>query len=536
MKTPLGLFAAAVLVVLSACGDGSPGGSSAPVAFVRVQAPADSVTVGQQLQLTATALDASGVELSGRPITWSSSNTSFATVSTSGAVLGLLRGDVTITATSGSASGAIQLRVRPVPVASVTVTPAADTLRVGESVQLIATARDAAGNVLTGRPPVWTTSNAAIVQVSAAGMVTALAPGEATVRAGVDGTIATAVITVATVPVATVEIFPSEPVVILAGEAAFLTAVARGADRGVLSGRPVQWSSANEAVATVSAAGVVTGVSAGTTSVTATVEGKTAQVPVIIRIPGQDAAAPEITSFSVQPQTVDVSGGPGTFTFTFAARDYGSGVTNVFVSLNYPANPGSVPGCAGTRVGGTQYEGTWSCTITFPRNSPSRTWQVDYISAQDVEGNRVQLSNAAVAARGWPSQVTVTGAAPDEAAPTLASFSFTPATVNVANGPGSVTFTIAGRDVGGTGISGVFVSLNYPNNPGATRSCSSSQPASGTRTDGVFQCTVIFPQGSPARTWNVEYISLTDQVGNVYRPFQGELQSRGYATTVQVTS
>ena len=44
----------------------------------------------------------------------------------------------------------------------------------------------------------------------------------------------------------------------------------KDASGNVLAGRPVTWSTASQAVATVSAAGVVTGVAAGTTTVRAT--------------------------------------------------------------------------------------------------------------------------------------------------------------------------------------------------------------------------------------------------------------------------
>lgn len=439
MKMRLAL-ASAVLVALAACGggDGPPTQPGYPVASVRVDAAADSVIVGQQLQLTATPLDAAGAVLRGRTVTWSSSRIDLATVSATGlltaAAPGGVIGNTVITATSEGVAGTMLIRVLPVPIATVTMSHTAHTMDVGDTVQLTVTPRDAAGNVLTYRPPVWYTSNAAVAKVNATGFVTAMGPGQATLTAGVEGRIATTLITVRPQPVASVDIYPRE-VVIVAGETQGLTAEARSANRDVLTGRPVQWSSANEAVATVSAAGVVTGVSAGTTSVTATVEGKTGQVPVIIRTPGQDATNPEITSFSVAPASIDVTNGSGSFTFSWTARDYGSGVVNVYASLTYPNNPGATLGCAGTRVSGTIYEGTYTCTVLVAQNSPSRTWSIEYVSAQDVVGNRVQINTPAIAAGGWPTQVTVTGATPDETPPTLASFSFTAATANVANGP-----------------------------------------------------------------------------------------------------
>jgi uncharacterized protein YjdB len=63
------------------------------------------------------------------------------------------------------------------------------------------------------------------------------------------------------------------------------TAVTRDADGAVLTGREVTWSTGNNSIASVSSAGVVTGVGVGSTTVTATSEGKTgsATITVILR-------------------------------------------------------------------------------------------------------------------------------------------------------------------------------------------------------------------------------------------------------------
>src|SRR2546426_1035516 len=90
---------------------GSPTDSSAvsviavPVASVAVSPASASVGVGQTVPLTATPQDASGNPLSGRVVTWASSNTAVATVNGSGLVSGVAAGPATITATSEGQSG-----------------------------------------------------------------------------------------------------------------------------------------------------------------------------------------------------------------------------------------------------------------------------------------------------------------------------------------------------------------------------------------------------------------------------------------------
>lgn len=82
-------------------------------------------------------------------------------------------------------------------VASVSLDVPTLALLVGESKQLSATARNAAGNVVTGAPAAtWTSSNYAVATVDATGVVTALIPGTADIRATIAGKRASAQVTV----------------------------------------------------------------------------------------------------------------------------------------------------------------------------------------------------------------------------------------------------------------------------------------------------------------------------------------------------
>jgi len=84
----------------------------------------------------------------------------------------------------------------PTPVATVSLTPVDDTVRVGEATQLTATTKDAAGNPLTGRVVTWTSSNTAVATVSATGLVTGVTDGPATITATSETRTATAAIRV----------------------------------------------------------------------------------------------------------------------------------------------------------------------------------------------------------------------------------------------------------------------------------------------------------------------------------------------------
>ncbi|HET9634718.1 MAG TPA: Ig-like domain-containing protein [Gemmatimonadaceae bacterium] len=262
------------------------------VASVAVSPASASVQVGSTTQLSATTSDASGNTLTGRAITWSSSNGAIATVSSNGLVTGASAGSVQITATSEGQTGSSTITVTattPVPVATVTVSPSSTSLNVGANAQLSATTRDASGNTLTGRVITWSSSNSNVASVNAnTGLVTAVAAGSAQVTATSEGKTGSASVTViapAPAPVATVTVSPSSTTLTV-GNTAQLTATTRDANGNTLTGRVVSWSSSNSAVASVNAnSGLVTAVAAGSAQITATSETKTGAASVTVNTP-----------------------------------------------------------------------------------------------------------------------------------------------------------------------------------------------------------------------------------------------------------
>jgi hypothetical protein len=78
----------------------------------------------------------------------------------------------------------------------VSVSPATLSLNQGQTGQLTATLRDAAGTVLTGRTVTWTTSAAGVATVNGSGLVTGQGVGSATITATSEGQNGSADVTV----------------------------------------------------------------------------------------------------------------------------------------------------------------------------------------------------------------------------------------------------------------------------------------------------------------------------------------------------
>ena len=279
----------------------------APVATVTVSAPTTQMTAGATQQLTATIKDANGNVLTGRTITWASSNTSVLTVSASGSpatVTAVGVGAATITAMSESVSSSPTptITVNPIPVASVTVSLAPTSITAVGTSQATATTLDANGNTLTGRVITWSSDNTGVATVlSTTGLVTAVSSGTANILATSEGKSGSASLTVTPAPVATVTLNPASANLVLGiSPSQQLTAVLKDANGNVLSGRTVTWSSSNTSAAAVDVNGLVTAVGAGSATITATSEGKTGTSSITVTLAPVATVAVTFAASSVQ--------------------------------------------------------------------------------------------------------------------------------------------------------------------------------------------------------------------------------------------
>src|ERR1019366_4674280 len=132
-----------------------------PVASLTVTPTTASLAIGATQQLTATTLDANGNTLSGRAVTWGTSDATKATVSASGLVTAIAPGTATITATSETKTGTstITVSVGVGALASITVSPSTSTLATGGTQTFTAVGKDANGNIVV-IVPAWSVVNA----------------------------------------------------------------------------------------------------------------------------------------------------------------------------------------------------------------------------------------------------------------------------------------------------------------------------------------------------------------------------------------
>lgn len=122
-------------------------------------------------------------------------------------------------------------------------------------------------------PTSWYSSNPAVVSVSSFGTVVARAPGSARITAYGGGSTSSSTVSVYSTAPATVTTVTVSSATVYPGTTAQLTAKVYDQYGNQMTGKTVSWSIDNPAVATISASGVVTGGSVGSTTARAAVDG-----------------------------------------------------------------------------------------------------------------------------------------------------------------------------------------------------------------------------------------------------------------------
>jgi len=143
----------------------------------------------QQFTATGNYSDGSTKDISSQ-ITWTSSNSAVATISSTGLTNGVSVGITNITATiSGLPSLSVKLVVIP-KLSSITLLPSVATfnLAVGFTRQLTATGNysDGSTNDISSQVT-WSSSNLGVAIISSAGLVTSVAPGITQIAASLSG-------------------------------------------------------------------------------------------------------------------------------------------------------------------------------------------------------------------------------------------------------------------------------------------------------------------------------------------------------------
>ena len=250
--------------------------SAVPVTSISLDKTTLALAEQDTYQLTATVKPDNATD---KNVTWSTAKAAIATVSDNGLVTAVAEGTTTITAKAGdkTATCAVTVSKKVIPVTSVTLNKTSLALTEQETFQLSATVSP---DNATDKTVTWSSSNTAIATVSDNGLVTAVAEGTTTITAKAGDKTATCTVTVSkkVIPVTSVSL--NKTSLALTEQETFQLSATVSPDNA--TDKTVTWSSSNTAVATVSSNGLVTAVQEGSATITAKAGDKTATCTVTV--------------------------------------------------------------------------------------------------------------------------------------------------------------------------------------------------------------------------------------------------------------
>ena len=301
----------------------------------------------------------------------------------------------------------------PVAVASVEVTPAADTLTaLGQTQQLSATALDGQGNPVSGVTFTWSSSDESLATVSETGLVTALGTGQVQITATVQNVGGTAALLIAQ-EVTSVTVTPETATLTTAGATQEFEAQAFDANDNPVTDVRFVWQSSNQNVAVVDTAGVASAVGNGTATITASAVG----------VPGNAVLSvnQEIATLAFLTGPTDVMAGEAMDpAIRVEVRDVGGSRVpdaELPVTLSLAADPGGAA-LAGTKTvnavsGVATFSGLW-----LDRAAEDYTLQAAAADLDPVESAAFTVSPAPAARLALLTQLETTTAG-EPLAPTV---------------------------------------------------------------------------------------------------------------------
>ena len=449
--------------LLQACGGGGGGPAPSNIKAITIDPINPSLAHGTQIQLHATANFKNGTTRDvTESATWSSANSAVANVSNSAPTKGLSSGAgvgaTTVTARFRGTTGTATFMVTNATLQSIIITPD-PTIAKGTSVQLIATGifSDGSTQILTNQVT-WSSGNSGIATVSPLGLVTGVSAGSTPITGTLQGVSGSTTATVNDATLTAITVSPANQS-IPKGTTLQLTATGTFND-GTTEDLTTQvtWTSSAQAVATVSNVGVVSGLSLGPATITATMLGMPGSTTVTV-----DNAT--LTSMLVVPANVSIPA--GLTEQLFAVGSFNDGTTHDLTTEvgweptpdpNPFAHVSNEPGSQGL-VTGLAAGGPLTITATPPTNlstTVSGSTKVTVTSAKIVsiavtpanpsivKGGTIQLVATATLSDNTHDDITETAA-------WTVSVPSPPAIVTVGSGvgnnPGLVTGVAAGGPV-----------------------------------------------------------------------------------------
>ena len=403
------------------------------VVSLTMEKPTLSLVAGSSETLIATILPK---EATNKAVSWTSSNNDVATVSEAGLVTALKEGTATITCTSkdGGKTTTCEITVTKAVVAVAGVMLSKNEISLPERTSETLVATIAPENA-TNKEVTWSTSDAAIVTVNNAGLITAVKEGAATITCTTNdgGKTSTCKVTVTKAAVAVTSVILNKNVLSLVEEGTETLTATIAPENA--TNKEVTWASSNPAVATVSDAGVVTAVKAGSATITCTTKDgeKTATCTVSVT-----ASAVAVTGVSLSKTELSLAeAGTETLTATVAPEN----ATNK--SVTWSSSDPAVASVSDAGVVTALKAGSATITCTSNDGGHAATCKVTVTKAA-VAVTGVSLSKTELSLTEAATETLTATVAPENATNKEVTWSTSDAAIATVSDAGVVTAVKAG--------------------------------------------------------------------------------------------
>jgi trimeric autotransporter adhesin len=472
--------------------------TSATVTSIAVTPPSPSIPLGTLQQFTATGTFSDGTtqDITGTA-TWSSSKTSVLTVTVSGLATARNLGTATITAASGSVSGASTATVNAADLASLAIQPGDVSIAATTSQQFsaIGTFNDGSTHDLTGQAT-WTSSDNTVAKIGGnSGLAKALAPGSCTITAAVGSAVASVTLTVTNAALVSISVSPSGRTIAPGTKLSFAATGTFSDSTTQNITRDATWASDNTAAATVGSVSLVTGIAPGTANISASLDGVTGSAPLTVN-------SATLASIAVTPASA-VLAPASTLGLTATGTFSDGSVQTITNTVNWSSSDANVASI--NNSGQITGQSAGSATITAQQGSVSGSMVV-VVEGSALVSLQIVPASISIAAQ-TSSQLRSIGTFGDGSTQDLtqsASWTSSPASVATVGNSGGTNGLAAGISAGTATITALFAgqvgaatltvtgaTLNTititPVNPSIALSTSQRFTATGNFSDGSTQ-------------------------------------------------
>ena len=221
-----------------------------------------------------------------------------------------------------------------------------------------------------------------------------------------------------------------------------------------------------------------------------------------------DTTPPVLQSFTFSPETIDITSSSQTVTLYAHITDE-TGLSGVpMITIDSPKSSYSVSMVNMSRTSGDEKDGEYSLTVTIPQGKEPGEWNVKMWPISNKGGFKTGFLYPTSTKK---TVTVIMNQDLDTTPPVLQSFTFSPETIDITSS--SQTVTLYAHITDETGLSGVpMITIDSPKSSYSVSMVNMSR-TSGDEKDGEYSLTVTIPQGKEPGEWSVKMWPISDVGG-----------------------